>query len=229
MRVIIIPPWTSCSYEPSVSGINSGCMLLHLQTDWLKKVVPALPEEKYCSEDLHFGAQCAQLTTSKLSYETTCAYLERNAGTDIGETCSEEIIVAAHKALQSSKYVEIPSNLPTATDFRIRRAYSYLEDNLGHEFTYSDIASQSGISRPHFFKRFKQQAGMTPRVFYNALRLEKSYYLIADGTLTLQEIALELGFSAQSNFSRFFRNHQGLSPDQYRDVLRVAFKPTETL
>ncbi|MEM7749616.1 MAG: helix-turn-helix domain-containing protein [Pseudomonadota bacterium] len=42
--------------------------------------------------------------------------------------------------------------------------------------------------------------------------------MLTDQTKPLIEVGQRLGFNAQGNFSRFFREHQGISPSEYRRV-----------
>jgi AraC-like DNA-binding protein len=82
-----------------------------------------------------------------------------------------------------------------------------------------DLANISGLSRSHFNHLFRNCTGVSPRVYINALRVEA-----AVGRLRLRQdeignISDDLGFSAQSNFTRFFQQHTGTSPNQYRRVM----------
>ena len=80
------------------------------------------------------------------------------------------------------------------------------------------IARESGLSRPHFYKLFKQQTGLTPNLYLNTLRVESALTGLADQSKTVNSIAEHLGFSSQASFSRFFSSNVGLAPSHYRRV-----------
>ena len=64
--------------------------------------------------------------------------------------------------------------------------------------------------------------GTTPQVFWSAVRVEEAIRRLALRDEPLTSVAMELGFSTPGNFSRFFREHRGVSPSRYR---RVAAGP----
>jgi AraC-like DNA-binding protein len=101
-------------------------------------------------------------------------------------------------------------------DFRIRRAIAFMRENIGARLRVDEVARQVGLSRPHFFAMFRRQLSTPPHIYWNALRLEAAINRLTRCDVSLTSIALDLGFSAASNFSRFFRDHTGVTPREYR-------------
>ena len=98
----------------------------------------------------------------------------------------------------------------------------FMQERTGGRFTFDDVARAAGLSRPHFFALFKENTSLTPNLFYSALRMEAAYESLAWTELSITNISAELGFSAQSHFTRFFRNNLGIPPSEYRRVLNMG-------
>jgi AraC-like DNA-binding protein len=81
------------------------------------------------------------------------------------------------------------------------------------------LARESGLSRPHFFSKFRDELGLTPSIFWNSLRLEDAMEQMSSSQASLTSVACRLGFDAQCNFTRFFRQHTGVAPSEYRHAL----------
>ncbi|MCC2096352.1 MAG: helix-turn-helix transcriptional regulator [Hyphomicrobiales bacterium] len=107
-------------------------------------------------------------------------------------------------------------------DHRVRRSIRLMQDSLHEPFDAMALSRRAGMSRPHFFARFRQVTGLTPALFYNTLRMEAATKLLAGGGVPLLQVAQDLGFDAHSNFTRFFRQHQGVAPSEYRRVAHFA-------
>ena len=87
------------------------------------------------------------------------------------------------------------------------------------------LARSVGLSRQHFFDLFRRSTALTPSVFWNMLRMEQAVGELGSGLRPIHDIAADLGFSAQSNFTRFFRDHQGVSPRAYRNAVVTVDEP----
>jgi AraC family transcriptional regulator len=109
--------------------------------------------------------------------------------------------------------------LPPIQDHRIRRAVSYMRANVGAELDVERLAREACLSRAHFFKLFQQCTELTPHVYANVLRMEAAIQGLAKTNQSLCSISESLGFSAQSHFTRFFQQHLGIVPSQYRKVV----------
>jgi AraC-like DNA-binding protein len=101
-------------------------------------------------------------------------------------------------------------------DFRIRRALALLNNRLGEPVDLALISREAGLSRPHFFKLFREQMGLPPTIYLNALRMERAIDRLAQGLETVADIGLDLGFSTPASFSRFFIANGVVPPSAYR-------------
>jgi AraC family transcriptional regulator len=101
-------------------------------------------------------------------------------------------------------------------DSRIRRAISLLRARPSKELNIDDLASQVGLSRSRFYDLFQLCTGFSPRAYLDMLCLETAIARLASGEGRISDVSAELGFSAQSNFTRFFLQHVGVPPSEYR-------------
>lgn len=106
-------------------------------------------------------------------------------------------------------------------DRRIRRAVLYMRSNLGAELNIDRLAHEACLSRAHFFKLFQQCTTLTPHVYANVLRMETAVRELAQTQDPIASVSERLGFSAQGHFTRFFQQHLGVMPSQYRRVVDV--------
>jgi transcriptional regulator GlxA family with amidase domain len=113
---------------------------------------------------------------------------------------------------------------PAAMDPRIRQAIALMRDDLSRELDVDALAARSGLSRAHFFSLFQRDTQVTPLVYANVLRFETAVRRLSLGTEPVSDVALDLGFSAPGHFARFFRQHLGITPTEYRRVVNL-FEP----
>lgn len=107
-------------------------------------------------------------------------------------------------------------------DRRIRRAITAMQHDPAAVGDIALLARNSGLSRAHFFRLFEQATQVPPRVFLNVLRLERAVAELVDGEAAIGSIGDRLGFDAAPHFTRFFRDHTGVSPSEFRAVARTA-------
>jgi AraC-like DNA-binding protein len=106
-------------------------------------------------------------------------------------------------------------------DYRVRKSIVLMSEQLGSEIELDDVARGAGLSRPHFYKLFRRQTGVTPNIYLNTLRMERAVQRLGQTDQSITEIGDELGFSCQSVFTRFFSAHVGMAPTDYRRAVQV--------
>ena len=108
-----------------------------------------------------------------------------------------------------------------AIDFRVRKSMRLMEESLGADIELDAVARGAGLSRPHFYKLFRTQTGLTPNLYVNTLLMEQAIDKLVGGGTCVADIGYDLGFSSQSGFTRFFAANVGMAPTQYRRVAHV--------
>lgn len=104
----------------------------------------------------------------------------------------------------------------TVRDFRIRKSIRLMKERISNELALDNIARDSGLSRPHFYKLFRENIGITPNIYLNTLRMETSIDRLTMSAEPITSIGLDLGFSSQASFTRFFTSNVGIPPTDYR-------------
>ena len=107
-------------------------------------------------------------------------------------------------------------------DNRIRKALALLRAHPNKDVNIDALASQVGLSRSRFYDLFQVSTGRSPRAYLDMLCIESAIAKLSSGRGRIAEVSAELGFSAQSNFTRFFQHQVGIPPSEYR---RAAAKP----
>ncbi len=107
------------------------------------------------------------------------------------------------------------SQLKKKTHRHVRQALQLLQSRLSEPLELADLASHVGCA-PHYLSRLvKQETGKTLSLHLRAFRIEQAALLLAGGTKNVTEVALEVGYSSLSHFSKAFASEQGLSPSQF--------------
>ncbi len=99
----------------------------------------------------------------------------------------------------------------------LKRIREYIDANLSRPLLLADLAAQAGLSEYHFARMFKQSTQFAPHQYVLHQRLEHAERLLRCSALSLQDIALECGFSSASHFSNRFRLFYGRSPSSLRE------------
>jgi AraC family transcriptional regulator len=93
---------------------------------------------------------------------------------------------------------------------------AYLDEHLRIAPSLSDMAVIAGVSPSHFAKKFRQSSGLSLNRFVNRRRILRSMDSLKKNDASLASIALDLGFSSQSHFTRLFSGLTGMTPAKFQ-------------
>lgn len=106
------------------------------------------------------------------------------------------------------------------SDYYIKEALNYIEQNFQNEITIEEIAAVCGINRSYFGKIFHNSIGCSPQEFLMKYRMTKATELLKLTSLSIAEISSAVGYENQLHFSRAFKNINGVSPREWRNQHR---------
>lgn len=102
---------------------------------------------------------------------------------------------------------------------RVNTGLDYIHSNQLVNLDLESISHHSGLSKFHYIRVFKEIFGTTPTNYISHLRAKKANELILTSTKDLGEIAVELGFSELSAFTRFYKRVTGVTPSSVREAI----------
>lgn len=102
---------------------------------------------------------------------------------------------------------------------KINTLLLYIDEHLDSPIAMQDLANLVHFHPQYLSLYFKTMLGIPPMAYINRKRIEKAKRLLANGELTITEIASEIGWEGYY-FSRLFKQQTGLSPRAYRKALR---------
>src|SRR5262249_16396182 len=97
-----------------------------------------------------------------------------------------------------------------------QKALWYVEGHLSDELTLDEIASVAGVSRFHMVRAFGEATGMSVMRYVRVRRLTKAARALAKGAPDILTLALEADYGSHEAFTRAFRDHFGVTPEQVR-------------
>ena len=103
-------------------------------------------------------------------------------------------------------------------DERIASVLDHIEDDLSQDLSLSELASMACMSPGHFHKVFRSETGYTPFKFIEELKMNKAYQVILTGTAKVHELGLDFGYHDYETFSRTFKKHFAIAPDDLRAI-----------
>lgn len=98
---------------------------------------------------------------------------------------------------------------------QIHRAKELLCKDLRHPPRLLDLARGVGLSHTKLNLGFREMFGTTSFGYLRELRLNRAKALLDEGTMSVTEVAYEVGYSSLSHFAKSFKDHHGTLPRVY--------------
>jgi transcriptional regulator GlxA family with amidase domain len=106
------------------------------------------------------------------------------------------------------------------SDPRLARAMINVLARPEQPHTLESLAAAAGMSRTVFADRFREVFAQSPNEFILEFRLKFAARLLNTTDLPIKTIAVSVGYSSRSYFSRAFRAAYATDPSAYREANR---------
>lgn len=128
---------------------------------------------------------------------------------DIIRASIEALIVAVNK-------VEELGNADACTDARMIEIMNYVQANY-IDITLDDLAENFFLSKPYLSKYIKEKSGMTFGDLVKKIRMKKAKALLKSSNMTVENIAMSVGYQNVEHFNRLFKKAYDMTPMQFRN------------
>jgi len=99
----------------------------------------------------------------------------------------------------------------------VGHALRVIHDDPAHPWTVGGLATEVGLSRAAFAKRFTAVVGEAPMTYLTGWRMSLAADILAETGTTVTQTAARVGYANPFTFSTAFKRHHGRGPREYRN------------
>ena len=99
---------------------------------------------------------------------------------------------------------------------KLKPVLEFVDQHFAEKIGLKEAAALAKMSVPQFIKLFKKVAGTTFVSYVTHVRLSRAVRLLKGSSLTIAEVASEVGFTDQSYFDRRFKKAFQRTPRDFR-------------
>ena len=103
---------------------------------------------------------------------------------------------------------------------RLQRVYLYVMNNYNNMLTLDKVAAHAVMEKSAFCVFFKKMTGKTFFTFFAEYRIELACDILLKTDKSIAEICFESGFGDVPYFNRTFKKIKGITPNEYRKMMR---------
>lgn len=226
-QTAVVPAGQGIFINQSVVHFVAADMACHYKSfvfpEQLVSFYPGSPAVKYVKRI----TDCEQISCLPLSPDVEWQYriLERLRRLSRLEAepseCYEYEVLAGLAALwlDLTKHIDAPDKpAESETLIRTRKFLEYIERHYAEDITLEALAQSASVSKSECLRCFRATMQDTPYRYLTEYRMQKAAGLLKDTELSIDQVALAVGFHSQSHFGKLFKERTGHTPKKYRDA-----------
>ena len=97
-----------------------------------------------------------------------------------------------------------------------KKSIKYIHANYTEKIQIPDLAKMEGLSNSRYITLFSKEMGKTPSEYILSLRLGRACDLLSTSDMEISLVGASSGYKDQYFFSKIFKKHMGMSPQEYR-------------
>jgi transcriptional regulator GlxA family with amidase domain len=142
--------------------------------------------------------------------------LRKDLGGAVANHVARRIVMAPRRDGDQAQFIET-TPVPPGDD-EISAAQQWMLSNLSAVITVAQMANRVNMSRRTFHRRFLEKTSMTPLAWLHQQRISRTKELLEASSLTVQEIAAQVGLGSPANLRVHFRRATTLTPTRHRQL-----------
>ena len=112
--------------------------------------------------------------------------------------------------------IEELSTAEPVKDARMIEIMNYIQANY-IDVTLDDLAEKFYLSKPYLSKYIREKSGMTFGDLVKKIRMKKARALLKSSNMTVENIALSVGYQNVEHCNRLFKKAYNMTPVQFRN------------
>lgn len=104
------------------------------------------------------------------------------------------------------------------SNYVIKKAINYIREHYQEGITQEEVSRKLEITPEYLSTLFNREMGINFSLFLKQFRISHAKRLLKGTNMKIYEIAEAVGYSDAKYFARVFKEEQGISPGEYRQM-----------
>lgn len=199
-KMIYVPPGCKHSFHSSSSNQGERLILIMESSAWEK-----------------WGGGPHQIKVTPVSQlaKEILFHLLIYPKTKATQSLLETLVITLDEMLKGEAIIFSDELSQKVSDPRLERALKMIQDRYSRDLSMDELASSSGMSLRTLNRIFVEELSMTPKEVVTYFRMEEAKKLLKNKTMSVTDVALEVGYQSLSQFITTFRKKTGVLPSDY--------------
>ena len=190
-------------------------------THWMHtdELAQRFPRARVVPEVLYVDAGQVVTSAGTAAGLDACLHLWRQThGAAVASTIARRMVVPPQRDGGQAQFIARPV-VDHGAD-TLAPLLAWVADNLTEDLGVEALARRAHLSARTFARRFRDETGTTPHAWVTAQRLRAAEELLESSTLSVEQVAREVGMANVATLRHQFQRSRGVSPQQYRRAFR---------
>ncbi|MFJ6085004.1 GlxA family transcriptional regulator [Streptomyces sp. NPDC092369] len=153
-----------------------------------------------------------------------CLHLIRiDHGIQLANIAARRCVVPPFREGGQAQYIQRP--IPDGDTASTSATRQWALERLGEPLTLPQLAQHAHMSLRTFSRRFRDETGVTPRQWLIKQRLDRARQLLETSTMSVDQIATDIGFATAASLRQLMHAELGVSPAAYRRTFQASVTP----
>ena len=221
--VVLVNAWAPHAYVHAPGAPRTLILALYVEPAWLAEF---RTNWRMSGAAGFFPAPTGAITPriARLARELAASMVHAPMAVTEHETMLADLMIAVIERFTEWRDVGLglrEAARRQSVDWRVRKAIVLMRRDVAASLSVERLATEAGMSRANFFRVFERSTGVTPHLFLNVVRIEMAVAATVDTDMPFAALSERVGFGAQAHFTRFFRDHAGVPPSEFRAIARL--------
>ena len=152
--------------------------------------------------------------------EEVIKLFEKSSCVEFSENPLNNILWSANILEIIHIYADVFQTQSRYKDEKLIAVTEYMKNNLCSDVAIDELSEIACMEKSYFIRKFKKFYGVPPMVYLKNLRMQMVMEALLAEDKSTEEIAKSIGIYDISYFYRWFKKNCGLSPNEYRNILK---------
>ncbi len=128
----------------------------------------------------------------------------------------DDTFLRHNRACDRENNLELVAHGPNLPETTAKMLREHISGHMGSRLSVRSLALRVGMSVQNFIVAFSKTFGTTPAQYVIQERLRRARWLLSNTRQSVAIVAAETGFASQSHLTTTLKQHEGMTPTQYR-------------